>query len=170
MGMTKKRTISIERARALAVRREAQYEEHLRTSAISNRFKDATPAEVVRMYESGTNERGQKLSQDEFAGLVERWLALFGAYPAAGDEGTPDEGAAAPAVKPSEPEPQDDTMLSPREVARLTGVSIRTIDRMVRNGRFPKPLHISSRRIGWPAHVVKDWLRTLQDQSRSTRQ
>jgi predicted DNA-binding transcriptional regulator AlpA len=148
--MTKKRTISIERARALAAQGEAQYEEHLHTSWIAGRFKDATPTEVVRTYESGRNERGQKLSQDEFTGLVERWLELFGAYPS-GDDGALDEPVAAHVVQPEELEPQDDTMLRMHDVVRMTGVSARHVRRLFNDGRFPRPLKLSTRRIGWPA-------------------
>jgi prophage regulatory protein len=119
------------------------------------------------MWESGRNERGQRFTPFEFAALVERWLEVFRAYPPAEPDAIPEVVAIAEA---EDPEPQDDTMLSPREVARLAGISTRTIDRMVRRGTFPKPLHLSPRRIGWPAGQVKDWLRTLQDQTRSTRQ
>ena len=72
------KAISVEQARALASQWEAQYEEHLRTSAISNRFRGATPSEVIRMWESCRNERGQKLTQVEVVALVERWLEQSG--------------------------------------------------------------------------------------------
>ncbi len=119
------------------------------------------------MWESGQNERGQKLSQDEFAALVERWLELFGAYPADTDA-APGGNVGGEAAELS-PEPQDDTMLSPRDVARLAGISTRTIDRMVRRGTFPKPMHLSARRIGWQAREVKAWLRMLDEQRRARR-
>ena len=162
------KAISVEQARALASQWEAQYEEHLRTSAISNRFRGATPSEVIRMWESCRNERGQKLTQVEVVALVERWLEQFGAYPPA-DNGNDNE-AGDTARQNQEATPVDDTMLDMREVVRMTGLSESTIKRMFNDGRFPKPLHLSPRRIGWPARQVKDWLRTLQDQSRSTRQ
>jgi hypothetical protein len=44
----------------------------LRSASPANRFRDATPVEVIRMSETGRNERGQRLSQGEFAALVER--------------------------------------------------------------------------------------------------
>jgi prophage regulatory protein len=165
----RKGTISVEQARALASQWEAQYDDHLRTSAIASRFRDATPSEVVRMWESCRNERGQKLTQIEVAALVERWLELFGRYPLA-DNGNDDDEAGNTARQNQEPTPVDDTMLDMRDVVRMTGLSESTIKRMFNDGRFPKPLHLSPRRIGWPARQVKDWLRTLQDQSRSTRQ
>jgi prophage regulatory protein len=164
--MSKPHHISIERAKALAAQWKAQFEEHQRTMWIASRFADATPSEVIRMWETGRKERGQKLSQVEVVALVERWLELFGAYP----PGDTEPGAGDTAHQSEEPEPQGDNMLKMREVVRMTGLSKSTIKRMFNNGRFPKPLHLSPRRIGWPARQVKDWLRTLQDQSRSTRQ
>jgi prophage regulatory protein len=159
-----RREISIERAKALADQWKAQFEEHQRATWIASRFADATPSDVIRMWETGRKERGQKLTQVEVVALVERWLELFGAYPPGDTEpGDADR-------QPREPEPQDDDMLSMREVVRMTGLSESTIKRMFNDGRFPKPLHLSPRRVGWPTGQVKDWLRTLQDQSRSTRQ
>ena len=66
------RTITVEQAKALAAQWKAQYEEHLRTSAIATRFADATPSEVIHMWETGRKERGEKLTRPEFAALVER--------------------------------------------------------------------------------------------------
>jgi prophage regulatory protein len=97
---------------------------------------------------------------------VERWLELFGAYP----PGDTEPGAGDTAHQLEEPEPQDDDMLAMCDVVRMTGLSESTIKRMFNDGRFPRPLKLSPRRIGWPASQVKEWLRTLHDQSRSTRQ
>ena len=88
--MAKLTSMSIAEAKALAADWQAQYQDHLRTAAIDNRFKDASPSEVIRMWESGRNERGQKLSQFEFTALVERWLELFGALPPSEDDAIPD--------------------------------------------------------------------------------
>jgi len=164
--MAKLPTISIANAKALADRWKAQYEDYLRTAAIASRFKDASPTEVIRMWEKGRNEHGQKLNQFEFEALIERWLEVFDALPPSKDDAAADVAA----EQPTEPEPQDDDMLSPRDVARITGLSNSTIKRMVNDGRFPKPMQLSPRRIGWPAREVKDWLNRLDDQRRATRQ
>jgi prophage regulatory protein len=165
--MTKPNHITIEQAKALAAQWEAQYEAYLRSSAISTRFEDTTPSEVIRMWETCRNERGQRLTQFELEALVERWVGLFGAYPPSEDSAVP-SGSTVP--QPEEPEPQDDDMLSPRDVVRLTGLSKSTIKRMFNDGRFPKPMHLSPRRIGWPAREVKAWLHRLDDQRYATRQ
>jgi prophage regulatory protein len=161
--MAKVRHIAIEQAKALATQWEAQHEEHLRTAAIASRFKDATPSQVIHMWETCRNERGQRLSRGEVTALVERWLELFGAYP-------PGDTEPGDTAQPREPEPQDHDMLSPRDVVRLTGLSLSTIKRMVNDDRFPKPMHLSPRRIGWPAREVKAWINRLDDQRRATRQ
>jgi prophage regulatory protein len=122
---------------------------------------------VIKMWETGKNEQGRKLSQFEFAGLVERWCELFGSLPPDDDASEPD-GNASP--KTSEPEPEDDTMLRMGEVVRLTGISGSTVKRMVIDGRFPKPMRLSPRRIGWKAGEVKTWIRQLDDQRRAPRQ
>lgn len=160
-------TITIEQAKVLAAKWEAQYEEHLQAAAIAERFTDATPAEVIRMYESGRKEKGQKLSQSEFAALVERWLELFGAYPPA--EVEPD-GSSSQAAPEPRLEPQADDMLNSHQVVRLTGLSLSTIKRRVADGTFPNPMHLSPRRIGWTAREVKAWVKRLDDQRNATRQ
>lgn len=162
--------ITIEQAKALATRWKAQYEEHLRTAAIASRFADATPSEVIHMWETGRKERGQKLSKGEFAALVERWLELFGAYPPSADDNGNDNAPGDTASEPEVSRPEDDTMLSPRDVERVTGLSKSTIKRRVADGTFPKPMHLSPRRRGWPAREVKDWLNRLDDRRRATRQ
>jgi predicted DNA-binding transcriptional regulator AlpA len=48
-----------------------------------------------------------------------------------------------------------DPMLSKREVAALRGVSISTIDRMVRRGEFPPGEMVSPRKRGWRLSVVQ---------------
>jgi prophage regulatory protein len=119
------------------------------------------------MWETGRNEGGQKLSKFEFGALVERWCDLFGDLP-------PDDAplgidvADQPMVPAPEPEP--DTMLRMPEVVRLTGLSVSTIKRMVLDDRFPKPMRLSPRRIGWPAREVKTWIDRLDDQRHSPRQ
>jgi prophage regulatory protein len=163
------KSLTIAEAKALATEWEHRYAQHEYDTAIAVRFRDATPAEVIAMWESGKNERGQKLNSFEFAALVEKWCDLFHCLP-------PDEEAGAGNVtvdqQPTlqEQEPEDDTMLRMADVVRLAGVSESTIKRMVLDGRFPKPMRLSRRSIGWPARDVKVWLRQVDDQRRASRQ
>lgn len=41
----------------------------------------------------------------------------------------------------------------------LLGVSEATLDRMVVNGLFPRPVKLGPRMVRWPAHAVRDWLK-----------
>jgi predicted DNA-binding transcriptional regulator AlpA len=43
-----------------------------------------------------------------------------------------------------------DPIVSKRETALLVGVSVSTLDRMIRRKEFPRPLQLSVRRVGWP--------------------
>jgi prophage regulatory protein len=46
----------------------------------------------------------------------------------------------------------------PREVRELTGLSKTGLERLIREGKFPKPLKISTRAAGWPLHEVRAWI------------
>lgn len=46
------------------------------------------------------------------------------------------------------------------EVADALGVSAKTLDRMVAARKFPRPVQISSNRVGWPLEVVNAHLRS----------
>ena len=87
---------------------------------------------------------------------------MFGQLP-------PDDDAEPEAPAPEPELPADDTMLSTRDVVRQTGVSDSTIKRMVLDGRFPKPMRLSPRRIGWPARDVRLWLERLDGSRQKTR-
>ena len=165
--MTKQRQVSVREARALAASWEVEYAESQRSGALMARFQSASANDVIKMWETGTNEHGRKLSQFEFGALIERWCELFGTLPP--DDGEEPANVQSPPTA-NEPEPEDDTMLPMREVVRLTGLSDSTIKRMVLDGRFPPPMRLSPRRIGWLARDVKAWIRQLDDQRRAPRQ
>jgi prophage regulatory protein len=142
------------RARAIAAEDDAlqaQYEEYKRGQALDARFQRAGAAEVLRMFETGTNEKGEPVTQFEFEALCERWVAVFGFLPPMGE---PPERAAEP-----DPLPADDAILRMRDVVRITGLSKSTIKRWVADpaSDFPKPVNLSPRRIGWRADAVKTW-------------
>ena len=73
---------------AIAAEDEAlqkEWEHHCYNGALEDRFKEAGPAEVLRMFKDGVNEKGHPLSQFEFEALCERWCAVFGELPPLGD-------------------------------------------------------------------------------------
>ena len=40
----------------------------------------------------------------------------------------------------------------------LTGLSLSTLDRMVKEGRFPRPVQLGDRAVAWPSEVVEKWM------------
>lgn len=53
-------------------------------------------------------------------------------------------------------------LLSIKEVVRVTGISRSTIYRLLAAKRFPRPLKISPRRVGWPSGDLTQWLQALR--------
>ena len=53
-------------------------------------------------------------------------------------------------------------LLTKKEVATLCGVHPESVSRLVRAGRFPKPVRLGgdakSNRVRWPEKEVDDWL------------
>lgn len=125
-------------------------------SAVALYFVDATPHELVAMWQTGKTADGRELKAFENEALVEAWCRTFGELPPCDGDEVEDPALLHAAI------PADDTVLDASEVVRLTGVSLSTLKRMVIAGRFPKPQRISERQIGWPAREVKDWLAELE--------
>lgn len=42
----------------------------------------------------------------------------------------------------------------------MLGISVSTLDRMVRDQKFPAPTCLGARAVGWPSHVVELWQAT----------
>jgi prophage regulatory protein len=152
------RGLTLTEAKALAERWEAMAEDLRDAASLLSRFSNASPSEVIRMWETGKNEDGRRLTKFEGQALLERWCQLFGCFP-------PDNDVDPVTVPPTEPLPADDTMMDMHEVLRVTGLSNSTIKRRVDAGRFPAPLHISTRRIAWPARVVREWIEEREAES-----
>ncbi|MDY7762557.1 AlpA family phage regulatory protein [Burkholderia pseudomallei] len=45
------------------------------------------------------------------------------------------------------------------EVERVTGISRSLIYELARAGSFPKPVRLTSNRVGWLEHEVQEWIR-----------
>jgi prophage regulatory protein len=166
--MANTKSLTINEAKALAEGWDAEWDRQCYDAAVDDHFRDVSASQLVSMWESQTNEKGQPLTNFEFRALCSAWLQTFGCLPP--DNDAADAGTADTETVPSEPAPDDDTMLRMPDVVRLTGVSESTIKRMMLDGRFPKSMHLSQRSIGWPARDVKAWLRQLDDQRRASRQ
>ena len=139
-------------AKAMAQRWESEgrgaYDDAREEAALFSRFAGVGPSELIRMWETGTNEARRKLSPFEVRALVERWVQVFGTTPPA-VPGTP---------PPPTDGPADDTMLRMPDVVRITGRSKSQIKRDITDGLFPAPVKIGRRAIGWPAQAIKAWL------------
>ena len=53
---------------------------------------------------------------------------------------------------------EDDYIMRLPEVVRKIGVARSTLYKMVSDGNFPRPIHLSARSVGWIASEVTDWL------------
>ncbi|MBM4298071.1 MAG: AlpA family transcriptional regulator [Deltaproteobacteria bacterium] len=52
------------------------------------------------------------------------------------------------------------------EVKRATGLSRSTIYLRIAEGRFPKPVSLGGRAVGWLENEIQDWLQQRIDASR----
>jgi predicted DNA-binding transcriptional regulator AlpA len=133
-----------------------RYADHCETAALLARFRDATPPEIISMWESGTNEHGKPLTEFEGYALVEAWCGAFGEPPPSASESNGPSDA-----EPDEPDAldpdaiRDDQMLSTSDVLRMTGWSLTTFKRRRAVGAFPEPYQLGPRRIGWPMKEVR---------------
>lgn len=158
------------RAKAIAAREEQwarEYDRQCEEHAVDTYFDKASGCDLIKMYETGKTLDGKRINKFESRALVSAWMQRFKCYPT---QASSVPHTAKPEAALRKPELADDTVLSPKDVVRLTGISLATIKRMLTDGRFPKPLRLSPRRIGWPAGEVKAWLRRLDDQRNSPRQ
>ena len=54
-----------------------------------------------------------------------------------------------------------DRLLRRAEVEARSGLSTTTIYRMMRTGKFPLPIKISTKAVRWPASEIERWLASL---------
>lgn len=53
-----------------------------------------------------------------------------------------------------------------REVTQITGLSRSTIYKMIEEGRFPAPLRLGSRAVGWTDEMIDSWMNSLEEAAR----
>ncbi len=56
-------------------------------------------------------------------------------------------------------------MLRLREVTRVTGLARSTIYKLIREGRFPRPVKLAARAVAWRSDVVNAWIEQCGDKS-----
>lgn len=100
-------------------RDEAAYADALHTAAQAAHFEHCSRRQLVRMWETGRNLKGRKLSEFEFKALCEAWVRVFNSIPPA-DGGT----GGSLALIETKPTPQPDMMLDMHEVGRLAAPTL----------------------------------------------
>jgi predicted DNA-binding transcriptional regulator AlpA len=147
-----RKELSVKQANKLIETWQGQYEDYQYSQRLASRFQAAAPADVARMWEAGTNEKGKPLSSFELAALAERWGQIHDCLPPC-DDAEPAAATTGPQTKPA-----DDAVLSPRQTARLADVSLSTLKSRMQDGSFPRPLRLSRRRVGWVSRDVREWV------------
>jgi len=107
---------------------------------------------LVKCWGTATRPDGESLKLHEIEILALRWLELFGELPSTMPGTVPTaagraRGAPAKAALGSE-------LMRRKDVAQRLGIGVRALDRMVKEGRFPKPLRIGKRTVGWPRNQI----------------
>lgn len=92
--------VTVDEARLLADLWKAQREERA-SEPNAAYFGHAGPHDLVRMWKSGKNLDGKKLTKREFGCLVERWVEVFDGLPPSKDDGSAEPVASPTAVPTS---------------------------------------------------------------------
>ena len=61
---------------------------------------------------------------------------------------------------------QERPFLTIKEVSKLLGISVSTINRLIKKGDFPPKIHISKRRIGFMKYQIFEWIYNRKDISK----
>jgi len=164
--------LTLDEAQQIAMRVDARQElidaaaaEQAFQGKVAAEFRHLGASDVLRLWQSGRNEKGRKLSKFEVMALGEQWAALTG-QPGLPDLGNGTAAAPVPATPPSPaPMPADDRKLSIKDLRECTGLSPSTLKRMERAKTFPAGFKVSTRRKVWDAGRVKAWLAEREAES-----
>jgi prophage regulatory protein len=55
-----------------------------------------------------------------------------------------------------------DRLIRIKELKKLIGLSNATIYRLIRNGTFPKQIHLSDKCVAWRLSAIEAWIREKQ--------
>jgi prophage regulatory protein len=59
--------------------------------------------------------------------------------------------------------PKVSQILRRPDVERRTGLSCSALYTLMQRGEFPRPLKLTSKSVGWPIHVVDEWLQSRME-------
>ena len=151
-----KRSSVIDRALAIADRIDAEHAEWRRQPD----YAHCTQRELIHILQSN-----RRLTSEDLAAFAEAWWHAFGENLCKAGSVSGRKNDAGQTSEPPEL-PPDETILSPADVVKLTGISLSTIKREVTRGRLAPSLHLSPRRIGWYARDIRAWQERIEEESR----
>lgn len=153
----------LQRAKELAEQWRGQHDEWRTYVEIRARFSAQAPHQLVDMMRGAVNERGKKLTYDEFDVLCELWEETFNEKPPLGERIAGKCNDDGPTVEPkcTKEELPHNQIISRKDVARLLNASVSTIDRMEKEGRLPRKRRISERRVGWVAAEIDAFIEAM---------
>ena len=99
----------------------------------------------------------------EYEALAEAWYYKFGELLPFGDGSE----RAPPTPKPLLPPPN--YLVAPKEAAKLMGVSLSYLQRAEKDGRLPKRVKISERRVGYFVRDIEAWQHRIEEEARGPR-
>jgi predicted DNA-binding transcriptional regulator AlpA len=105
----------------------------------------------------------RKLTVAEYEALAEAWYYRFGELLPTGDASDREP----PPPKPQLPPPN--YLVAPKVAAKLMGVSLSYLQRAEKDGRLPKRVKISERRVGYFVRDIEAWQQRIEDEARGPR-
>lgn len=124
------------------------------------RFRDASPSELILMWDKGENEKGEPLSRFEALAMAEAWVRVFGDLPpTTAPPGKVGEQTTEGRLPPGQATPFDDfpdyQIIRRHSAAELLGVGLSTLDRWEKAGKLPNKIHVGERAAGWFVQDLK---------------
>ncbi len=144
----------IERAQAITERLEADEAD----SRARLGYMAFNPRRLLEMAKSG-----RKLTAAEYEALAEAWYYKFGELLPTGDASDREP----PPPKPQLPPPN--YIVAPKLAAKLMGVSLSYLQRAEKDGRLPKRVRMSERRVGYFVRDIEAWQKRIEDEARAPR-
>ena len=131
-------------ARAQAITERLEADEADSRGRLS--FMAYHPRRLLEMIKSG-----RKLTAAEYEALAEAWYYKFGELLPTGDASDREP----PPPKPQLPPPN--YIVAPKLAAKIMGVSLSYLQRAEKDGRLPKRVRMSTRRVGYFIRDIEAW-------------
>ena len=126
---------------------------NLATHSQPNPLRTLKARALVKCWSTAARPDGESLTLHDIEILAARWHELFGEIPST-MPGTLPSTAKGPRRRGASRSARRCELLRKKDVALRMGISVRNLNRLVETGRFPKPLRIGKRTVGWPQSQV----------------